>query len=287
MRKTIGFDSILHELKMLTINRIVGEDIEPEIPIILGSRGSGKTRLLNELSKKAESIGRKVIFLKGTAGNARPYHALAQGFKASLANEKELIGELVEELSLRELKVLAEEIPDFEDASEHQNISEIEVSDKDTTLFQGLVKVLFGLLRKNRILLVVDDAHNMDQVSLEFIDSFLAEFPASEIDLIFSLNADNRDERARNMSYLLGNVSRIVQLAEIHNFDVPSLHTGEIASMVGDNRYSSYSTSPAGSFGGTNGRKSDVSGRASAVNPGEGDHQLQRNRMGGGRFFSR
>jgi len=232
--KTVGFDSILHELKMLTINRIVSEDIEPELPIIFGSRGSGKSRLLGELVKKANSINRKVLYLKGIAGNNRPYYALSQAFKKTLENETDLIKVLVEELSLSELKVISEDIPEFETISEYKNFSDLEVADKDTVLFQGLVKVLFGLLRTGRILMVVDDAHNLDQVSLEFIDSFIAEFPSSEIDLIFSLNADTREERSKNTAFLLGNVSRIVQLAELHSFDMPPLQIREIASMLGE-----------------------------------------------------
>ncbi|MGC9315576.1 MAG: AAA family ATPase, partial [bacterium] len=232
--RTVGFDSLLHELKMLTINRIVSEDIEPELPIIFGQRGSGKSRLLGELAKKAKRINRKVLYLKGVAGNNRPYYALFQAFKKTLENETELIKELVDELSLSELKVVSEDIPEFETFSEYTKISDIEVADKDTVLFQGLVKVLFGLLRTGRILMIVDDAHNLDQVSLEFIDSFVAEFPASEIDLIFSLNADNREERSKNTAFLLGNISRIVQLAELQSFDMPVLQMPEIASMLGE-----------------------------------------------------
>ncbi len=232
--RTVGFDSLLHELKMLTINRIVSEDIEPELPILFGPRGSGKSRLLGELGKKARSINRKVLYLKGVVGNNRPYYALSQAFKKALENETELIQELVDELSLSELKVVSEDIPEFERLSEYSNISDIEVADKDTVLFQGLVKVLFGLLRAGRLLMIVDDAHNLDQVSLEFIDSFLAEFPASEIDLIFSLNADNREERSKNTAFLLGNISRIVQLAELQSFDIPVLQMPEIASMLGE-----------------------------------------------------
>ncbi len=228
---TVGFGKILHELGMITINRIIGSEIEPELPVVFGSRGSGKSRLLSELCKKATKIGRRVIRLASVPGNNRPYYALTRAFGEALRNDVLLTKDLAKELEPQELTVLVEDIPELQEYVSERNEKEIS-GDRDTLLFKALNSILFGLLRDNRALLVVDDAHDMDQISLQFLDSFLAEFPGSEIDLVFALNADDADEKEENMTNLLGNLSRFAQLATVTSFEIPPLKKPGIASML-------------------------------------------------------
>lgn len=229
--RTVGFDDVLHELSMLTINRIVSEDMKPELPIVCGGRGSGKSRLLDELCKKATSMGRRVICLTGIPGNSKPYYALIKAFGEALRSDISIMRELASELSPEQTGALVDDIPELQEFS-GGDIRQPGSSQMDTVTFQALNTLLFGILRNGRTLMAVDNAHHLDQVTLEFIDSFLAEFPESEIDLAFAINADSDSEREDNISFLLGNLSRLARFASVNTLKMPSLKASDIAAML-------------------------------------------------------
>jgi diguanylate cyclase (GGDEF)-like protein len=231
--RTIGFEDIEKELSLLTYNRLVTDEIEPEFPIVFGPRGSGKTRLLNELCKMAATKGRRIICLQSAHGNEKPYFALISAFGEALRADINLMREIAKELSNEELVAIGEDIPELRDFAGMSNVEEKE-SSENTVIFRALNVVLFGLLRGNRSLMVIDDANEIDQVTLEFLDSFLAEFPGSQLDLVFTLVSDTPEQKEQNASYLLGCMSRFAQMATVTSLDMPLFRKPDIASMIAE-----------------------------------------------------
>jgi len=213
VEKTVGFDDIIEKLKLLTIDRIVGENAKPEFPILCGPMGSGKTRLLNELRREAEKQGHGVIYVCGKVDQNRPYNALIAAFNDALIKDLPFFKELAGELSYNEKTELTKNIPQLAEIPDPPDDGSSE--DRDTVVFKALNKLLFGLLRKARQLLIVDDAHLVDVASLSFIDSFVTEFPNSELDLAFSITTDEDYTSDSAMAHILGGMSKTAQIAEI------------------------------------------------------------------------
>ncbi len=237
--KTVGFEEFLNSLKLLTVDRIIGENSVPELPVIFGPRGSGKTRILNELRKIAEQMGHGVIFAAGQPESSRPYIALIKAFGEKLRRDPVLLTEIAGEFTFEEKKELTKNIPelaelpdppgeDFNGTGRTGRAGE----NVDTLIFKALNKILFGILRKGRQLIVIDNAQSVDTTSLGFLDSFMTEFPQSEIDLVFAINASSESEFENNMMHFLGGMARTAQIAEITRLKIPPLTAKDIAGML-------------------------------------------------------
>jgi len=233
--KTVGFTKLKDEIALLTINKITGEESIPELPVINGNRGSGKSRLLHDLREEALLKEQTVISVIGIPGNHKPYHALIKAFGATLNRDPVSFSDLAAELTPQEKNTLVNDIPELSSFIEDGEKTESEAAeDRDTLVFKAMNKLLFGLLRDKRVFITVDNAHWLDPVSLDFIDSFLSEFPESALEILFAINSDNPTEQESNMSYLIGNLSRISQVGTIESFDLPPLGVPDIAAMLNE-----------------------------------------------------
>jgi len=230
VERTVGFDDILAQLKLVTIDRITGKESKPELPILCGPRGGGKTRLLKELAKEAENRGYGVIDVTGQAGFNRPYYALVEAFGKVMRRDRTLLRELAEELDFSEKTELTKDIPELADVPNPPDDGGGE--DRDTVIFKALNKLIFGLLRKSRQVFIVDDARLMDNLSMGFIDSFIAEFPQSNLDIVFAINTDTEQETEAGIMHILSGMNKTAQLAEVTRLIVPPLGPAHIADML-------------------------------------------------------
>ncbi len=226
----VGFEETFSELKLHTIDRIVGEKATQEIALVCGGRGTGKTRLLQELRKSAENRGMVTIFATGMPSQKTPYIPLLKAIAEPLNHDQDLLREIATSLTAVERKEIAMHIPNLESLTAPTIAGEPE--DRNTLIFKALNKILFGLQRKGRILIVLDDAHLLDQSSLQFVDSFITEFANSRIDLAFGLITQAEGGAESNLSNLVRSIPKITQSAEVFRCELKPLGDLAIAGII-------------------------------------------------------
>ena len=229
----IGFEGVFADLKLNTIDRAVGDRAQPELPIVVGPRGAGKTRVLTELKKEAETRGIEAVYLTGMPTQNRPYDVMVKAFADVFRTHPEYLSEIGGSLNAQEREILMPDIP---------GLTELEETDErapandtpETTTFKALNKILFGLLREGRLLMIVDDAHIVDKATLRFIDSFVSEFPNSKLDLAFAITTeeDVGETSESNLTQLMGNLSKAANKAEIHRMEMTPLDVTDIAHFI-------------------------------------------------------
>jgi len=229
VEEMVGFDGVLSELKLLTIDRVVGAEAQQEIAFVCGDRGAGKTRLLQELRKSAENRGISTIFATGAPSQNSPYMPLIKAIAEPLNNDNELLSEIALKLTMFERKELVSSIPAL-DSLQPTIMGDKE--DRDTLVFKALNKILFGLLRNSRLLIVLDDAHLIDLSSLRFIDSFVSEFSKSNIDLAFGIITQVEGGAESNLANLVKAIPKLAQTAEISRVELPKLGDLAIAGII-------------------------------------------------------
>ena len=226
----VGFDEQFTELKLHSIEKIRGENAGIEIPIVRSKRGGGKTRILKELRKVANNQAFGVISATGIAGNQTPYYSLLTAFSDTLRRNPEVLRELAKELDYPQKKELTKYIPELSQIKNPPK--EKTQQDRNTIIFTALNKLLFGLIRKKRYVLLIDDAQWIDEPSLKFIDSFLTEFPESTLDVVLSVETPEGMDLGQNMAHVLLCFNSISQIGEIITINLPKLQVTDIKKIV-------------------------------------------------------
>ncbi|HHS51036.1 MAG TPA: diguanylate cyclase, partial [candidate division Zixibacteria bacterium] len=230
VEQMVGFDELFSELKLHTIDRVVGGDAQQEVSLVIGGRGTGKTRLLQELRKSAENRGLATIYATGIPSQKSPYVSLIKAVSEPLNHDQDLLKEIAVMLSTNERKELASSIPILDTLPAPPPSDEPE--DRNTLVFKALTKILFGLLRKGRLLIIIDDSHLVDQSSLQFIDSFVSESSSSKIDLAFGVLTQAEGGAESNLSSLVRAIPKLAQKSEIYRCELKPLGELSIANII-------------------------------------------------------
>ncbi|MCK5832349.1 diguanylate cyclase [bacterium] len=226
----VGFEEVFTELKLHTVDRVIGSKSIQEIALVCGGRGSGKTRLLQELKKSAENRGMSTIYATGMPSQNNPYAPLIKAISDPLNRDQDLLKEIAVSLTLAERRELASSIPNLDTLPAATTPGEQE--GRNTLIFKALNKILFGLLRRGRVLIVIDDAHLADQSSLQFLDSFVSEFSNSKIDLAFGIITQAEGGAESNLSALVRAIPKIAQSSEVFRTELSPLRDLAIAGII-------------------------------------------------------
>ncbi|MCD6501077.1 diguanylate cyclase [bacterium] len=230
VEEMVGFDKVFAELKLHTIDRPVGDKTIQEIAFVCGDRGSGKTRLLQELRKSAENRGISTIFVTGAPAKESPYLLLIKAVADLLNQDQELLKEITLNLTSYERKELEPSIPSLESLPPAAIKGDKEP--RDTLVFKALNKILFTLLRKGRVLVILDDAHLIDLPSLQFLDTFVSEISKNKIDIAVGIITQAEGGAESNLANFIRAIPKISQSAEVYKLELPRLGELAIAGII-------------------------------------------------------
>ena len=139
---------------------------QPQVVMLRGEAGIGKTRLATEFLAWASAQGAEVL-LGGAfeSGSHLPFQPLAEALRVWLEREnapKELVGEAW-------LAPLGELLPELRERYPELSPPTLEATEGRTQLFEALVRLTLALARRAPLVLFVDDLHWADSATLDLL----------------------------------------------------------------------------------------------------------------------
>lgn len=140
--------------------------------LIAGSKGIGKTRILNEFINFSSSYGAKYIKLKCSEENmSMPYGVLLDGLNSYLKSDKNNAIEILSKLSREELSQIISVLPSLEEyCADVPLAKESDDNKKRLNLFSGIAKLFELIIPSGILVLAIDDIHWLDTASLSMIN---------------------------------------------------------------------------------------------------------------------
>ncbi|HEX2913873.1 MAG TPA: AAA family ATPase [Chloroflexia bacterium] len=139
----------------------------PQVVVLTGEAGIGKTRLAGEFSGWAFLQGAEI--LKGRAfetGGRLPYQAILEALRPRLELEN-APDDLLADVWLSELTRLLPELRErYPDLADPPRLSEAEARNR---LYEALTRLVLALTRRQPLVLVLDDLHWADNATLDFL----------------------------------------------------------------------------------------------------------------------
>lgn len=197
----IGREKQLAKLKKL-LARL--EKKESKLVLIKGEKGAGKTRLLSELSRLAKASG--ITSINATCSpeiSTQPYQILI----SALANLFTSLGvpqlrEFVRSLPEAQLIQLAHYIPALKTflTPGLKDIKERLSEGSQLDLFKAICQSLIFIVKRNSLLLVIDDLHWIDKGTLELFNYIIKELHSIPILIAGAYQQEKAKERADEFS---------------------------------------------------------------------------------------
>jgi two-component system NtrC family response regulator len=154
------------------------EPVEPGAIAVTGGAGMGKTSFLRRLAREAEVLGYRTVLSRCYPESAVPFQPLR-----SIADALIPRGALGRSLRLRYRRLLEE----TRSASE----AGAEGSSRRRVFLKGLRSIFFDAAAAGPVLILVDDAHLADSMTLELLAGLVREPAPSRLSLAVSLRAES------------------------------------------------------------------------------------------------
>jgi DNA-binding SARP family transcriptional activator len=190
---------------------------QPQVVLVVGEAGIGKTRLAHEFAGWARAQGADV--LSGQTFETRgqlPYQPLVEALRPRLEEEnapEELLDDLLDDLWLAELARLLPELrvrcPDLPAPTEDELAATVR-------LFEAVARLLDALAQRAPLVLLLDDLHWMDGASLDLL-RYLGRFWSRHDSRVLLLGTVRRDglELKSQLSAQLVDLGRDVPVSQV------------------------------------------------------------------------
>ncbi len=186
---------------------------QPQVVLVVGEAGIGKTRLASEFAAWARAQGAEV--LSGHAiemGGRLPYQPLAEALRTRL-EEENAPEDLLDDLWLAELSRLLPELrvryPDLPAPTEDELTAKLR-------LFEAVARLLDALAQRAPLVLFVDDLHWMDGASLDLV-RYLGHYwkeHGSRVLLLGTVRNDQLEPRSQ-LAAELSNLGRDLLVSQV------------------------------------------------------------------------
>jgi DNA-binding CsgD family transcriptional regulator/tetratricopeptide (TPR) repeat protein len=206
-----------------TLADAVGLGGDPGGKVLLGGdAGVGKSRLLAELSDRAEAAGWRVLVghCLDFGDSALPYLPFTEAFGRLAADAPEMARSLVERSS-----VLERLLPTHRTLGDPDGHAE--PTDR-AAMFDAVHQALGELARTSPLLMVVEDAHWADQSTRELLTFLLTRPTTSPIALVVSYRSDDLNRR-HPLRVVLAEWHRLSAVTRLH---VDHLDEPDVRSLI-------------------------------------------------------
>jgi len=223
----VGRDEILHFLE-----NHLKPDSDPKIfPVLLGSGGTGKTRLI----EYADSIARKnlafSVVAKGYPFWQTEMYGAVFASLGSLFEQRQDISDNVFKKLDDKYKLLLKPYLYPWDAKETLKDEEI-TTPNSIALFEALTQTFFIIREMGDGAILLDDAEQIDPPSRQFFDSLFGEEKEGKIFFVATVNSENLPDGEENMLAFLSSMKEVSTSAKIKRFDLKPLRLEEMREFV-------------------------------------------------------
>ena len=186
------------ELKKLTLAYENARDGKPQVVLVIAEAGVGKSRLVYQLSQEIQ--GEDFYWLNGaflSYGQNIPYLPIVEVIKksAGVADEdskdsiKTKITRLIQRLKVDDSETIINAIEFLLSVHSPKNpILELPGKDRKQLIFRGIEKIFLSLAGEKKLILVFEDVHWGDSLSIEFFDYFLSRLSDKNLPILLIFN---------------------------------------------------------------------------------------------------
>ena len=160
---------------------------QPQLVVLRGEVGIGKTRLARKFIRWATAQGAELLL--GSAfesGSHLPFQPLVEAFRLRLAGENSL-SDIVDEMWLSPLSLLLPEIRQY-----HPNISpapreslHLEANVSQAQLYEPLVQSMLALAKEAPLVLFIDDLQWTDSATLDLLQYAIRRWQGNDARILF------------------------------------------------------------------------------------------------------
>ncbi len=172
----------------------------PQLLVLLGEPGIGKTRLAEELSAEAREAGALVLFGRSLEGDQEPAYwpwvQILRSYAAEVppATLADVLGAGADDVAAVVPEIAQRlEASGAVDADAARHRREIEPEQQRFRFFDAVTSSFVAMSRERTVVLVLDDLHWADDSSLRLLEFLAHELPSSRVLVV----ATCRDARRR------------------------------------------------------------------------------------------
>jgi diguanylate cyclase (GGDEF)-like protein len=208
-----------------------GKEDPMVFPVLFGGDGTGKSRLMEHARETAQQNFAFTLFAKGypfweTDMYSGVLSALGMLFEQEPAISEEIFSKLEDRYKL----ILKPHISLW-DAKEMESKEEVSASDR-MTLFEALTQVFIILREMGHGAVLLDDADQIDQPSLQFFDSQLEQTEKSKLFFLASINSPDLITGEDKLLFLLHSMPEVATNSNIQKFQLEPLRLKHVHELV-------------------------------------------------------
>ena len=200
-------------------------------PVLFGDDGTGKSRLMQHARETAQQNFAFTLFAKGYPfWQQDMYSGVLSALGILFEQEPTISEEVFSKLEDRYKLILKPHISLW-DTKEMEETEEVAASDR-MALFEALTQVFIILREMGDGAVLLDDADQIDQPSLQFFDSQFEQTEESKLFFISSINSPDLITGEDKLLFLLHSMPEVTANSEIQKFQLEPLRLKHVHELV-------------------------------------------------------
>jgi hypothetical protein len=208
-----------------------GKENPMVFPVLFGDDGTGKSRLMEHARETAQQNFDFTLFAKGYPfWQTDMYSGILSALGTLFEQEPTISEEVFSKLEDRYKLILKPHISLW-DTKEVEETEEVAASDR-MALFEALTQVFIILREMGNGAVLLDDADQIDQPSLQFFDSQFEQTEESKMFFISSINSPDLITGEDKLLFLLHSMPEVTTNSEIQKFQLEPLRLKHVHELV-------------------------------------------------------
>ncbi|NIO48277.1 MAG: diguanylate cyclase [Candidatus Aminicenantes bacterium] len=208
-----------------------GEENPLVFPVLFGDDGTGKSRLMQHARETAQQNFAFTLFAKGYPfWESDMYSGVLSALGILFEQEPSISDEVFSKLEDRYKLILKPHISLW-DTKEVEEKEEVVQSDR-MTLFEALTQVFIILREMGNGAVLLDDADQIDQPSLQFFDSQFEQTEESKLFFVSSINSPDLVTGEDKLLFLLQSMPEVTTKSDIQKFQLEPLRLKHVHELV-------------------------------------------------------
>ncbi len=223
----VGRDDIIQFLD----KRLSGKENPLLFPVLFGDDGTGKSRLMGYAREIAQQNFAFTLFAKGYPfWQTDMYSGVLSALGILFEQEPTISEEVFSKLEDRYKLILKPHIS-FWDTKEVEETEEVSAPDR-MALFEALTQVFVILREMGNGAILLDDADQIDQPSLQFFDSQFEQTEESKLFFLSSINSPDLITGEDKLLFLLHSMPEAATISKIQKFQLEPLRLKHVHELV-------------------------------------------------------
>ena len=208
-----------------------GKENPMMFPVLFGDDGTGKSRLMEHARETAQQNFDFTLFTKGYPfWQTDMYSGVLSALGILFEQEPSISEEVFSKLEDRYKLILKPHISLW-DTKEVEKTEEVAASDR-MTLFEALTQAFIILREMGNGVVLLDDADQIDQPSLQFFDSQFEQTEESKIFFVSSINSPDLITGEDKLLFLLHSMPEAATNSDIRKFHLEPLRLKHVHELV-------------------------------------------------------